>query len=159
MDEVVSRWNPSSTDCVGATSGRPNLEDSSRGLRMTGDGRYKAKPWWYAMRCMDDIQCYALMIYRPMDGWYTRLWRDGSGFVRHRRCHPEQSEGSGRRKCKMQSAKCKIDFQLSIFNFFSGLKMTNSPSVAYGATFLPEEGFLDSSPRLRMTILERITGY
>ena len=29
----------------------------------------------------------------------------------------ERSEGSGRRKCKMQGAKCKINFQLSIFNF------------------------------------------
>ena len=45
------------------------------------------------------------------------------------RCHPERSEGSGRRKCKMQSAKCKINFQLSIFNFpflnfFVSLRMT-----------------------------------
>ena len=35
---------------------------------------------------------------------------------------------------------------------FQEIQVARAPSVAYGATFLPEEGFLDSSRGLRMTV-------
>ena len=38
----------------------------------------------------------------------------------------ERSEGSGRRKCKMQNAKLIFNFPFSIFNCFPGQRMTKS---------------------------------